>query len=85
MLGSVPFRGVIDRVEVEADGLAISDYKSGRAPNPRFAEERLSQVLLYAAAVEAELGPLAEKRLRLLALDDAFRIMPADANDRPCR
>jgi len=32
-----------------------------------------------AAAVEAELGPQAEKRLRLLALEDTFRIMPADA------
>lgn len=67
VLGSVPFRGVIDRVEVEADGLAISDYKSGRAPSPRFAEERLSQVLLYAAAVEAELGRRPH-RVRLLYL-----------------
>lgn len=67
VLGTVPFRGVIDRVEVEADGLAISDYKSGRAPNPRYAEERLSQVLLYAAAVEAELGRRPH-RVRLLYL-----------------
>ncbi len=66
-VGSVPFRGVIDRLEVEAGGLAVSDYKSGRAPSPRFAAERLSQVLLYAAAVESWLGSR-PTRVRLLYL-----------------
>jgi len=32
-----------------------------------------------AAAVESQLGPLAAKRLRLTALDDTFRVMPAEA------
>ena len=55
-LDGVPFRGVVDRVESEPDGLVISDYKSGRAPTPRYAPSRLQQVLLYAAAVAAETG-----------------------------
>lgn len=55
MLGNVPFRGIVDRLERE-DGLIVSDYKSGRAPSARFREGRLEQVLLYAAAIEADTG-----------------------------
>ncbi len=55
-LGGVPFRGVVDRVESEPDGLVISDYKSGRAPSPRYAIGRLQQVLLYAAAIAEQAG-----------------------------
>jgi len=55
-LAGVPFRGVVDRVESESAGLVVSDYKSGRAPMQRHAAGRLQQVLLYAAAVEAETG-----------------------------
>ena len=55
-LDGVPFRGVVDRVESEPDGLVISDYKSGRAPTRRYAPSRLQQVLLYAAAIAEETG-----------------------------
>ncbi len=59
-LGDVPFRGIVDRLEREssdyATGLVVSDYKSGRAPARRYANDRLEQVLLYAAAVEASTG-----------------------------
>lgn len=55
-LDGVPFRGVVDRVESEPEGLVISDYKSGRAPTPRYAPSRLQQVLLYAAAIAEETG-----------------------------
>jgi len=59
-LGEVPFRGIVDRLERETsdfvDGLVVTDYKSGRAPSRRFADQRLEQVLLYAAAVEASTG-----------------------------
>lgn len=66
-VGVVPFRGVIDRLDDGPDGLTVSDYKSGRAPSARFAERRLSQVLLYAAAVEADEGRR-PARARLLYL-----------------
>ncbi len=56
VLDGVPFRGVVDRVESEPDGLVISDYKSGRAPSARYAPSRLQQVLLYAAAIAADTG-----------------------------
>ena len=55
-LGTVPFRGVVDRVDVEAEGLVVTDYKSGRAPSARYAPDRLHQVLLYAAAVQSHTG-----------------------------
>ncbi len=76
MLGEVPFRGVVDRLEREPDGLVVSDYKSGRAPSARFAPARLHQVLLYAAAV-GELTGEPPVRARLLYLGQ--RIVAASA------
>ncbi len=73
-IGPVPFRGVVDRVDrmTAADGgapdhLVVTDYKSGRAPSRRFADARLEQVLLYAAAIEAATGvrPAAARLLYL--------------------
>ena len=66
-LGGIPFRGIVDRLDVEADGLVVTDYKSGRAPPARYREGRLAQVLLYAAAVGALRGEL-PRRARLLYL-----------------
>ncbi|MEQ8840111.1 MAG: PD-(D/E)XK nuclease family protein [Acidimicrobiales bacterium] len=66
-LAGVPFRGIVDRLEREGDGLVITDYKSGKAPSPRFRRPRLDQVLLYAAAVEADSGEM-PVRARLLYL-----------------
>lgn len=56
MLGEVPFSGIVDRVDLEPDGLVVTDYKSGRYPPVSAQENRLRQVLMYAAAVESEMG-----------------------------
>ncbi|MCY4103233.1 MAG: PD-(D/E)XK nuclease family protein [bacterium] len=66
-IGGVPFIGYIDRVEEGADGLVVSDYKSGRAPGRKFSESRLEQVLLYAAALTEIHGAL-PARARLMYL-----------------
>ncbi|MDH4171525.1 MAG: PD-(D/E)XK nuclease family protein [Acidimicrobiia bacterium] len=66
-LGGVPFRGIVDRLDIETDGMVVTDYKSGRVPRPRYRHGRLSQVLLYAAAVTEMLGE-APRRARLLYL-----------------
>lgn len=66
-LAGVPFRGIVDRIETESDGIVVSDYKSGKAPSRRFSRPRLDQVLLYAAAVEATTGEM-PVRARLLYL-----------------
>ena len=57
-LGGVPFRGIVDRLDEEGDGLVVTDYKSGKAPSARFRRGRLDQVLLYAAAVEQATGEM---------------------------
>jgi len=68
-INDIPFRGYIDRVEKEDDGLVITDYKSGKAPYKRFEEDKLQQVLLYAAALE-QLNGSRPKRARLLFLNN---------------
>lgn len=67
VLGGVPFRGIVDRLEDEGDGLVVTDYKSGKAPGPRYRRGRLDQVLLYAAAVKEATGEM-PVRARLLYL-----------------
>ncbi len=66
-LGGVPFRGIVDRLDEEGDGLVVTDYKSGQAPSPRYRRGRLDQVLLYAAAVKESTGRM-PVRARLLYL-----------------
>jgi putative RecB family exonuclease len=66
-LGGVPFRGIVDRLDQEPDGVVVTDYKSGKAPPARYAPTRLAQVLLYAAAVRESTGEQ-PVRARLLYL-----------------
>lgn len=80
-LGAVPFSGVVDRLERESDGLVVSDYKSGKAPSPRYRQARLDQVLLYAAAVREMTGEM-PVRARLLYLGD--RHVTTEVNDAAC-
>jgi putative RecB family exonuclease len=77
-IAGVPFRGIIDRVDVIDDALVISDYKSGRAPAERFRHRPLKQVLLYAAAVEASFGqrPLGARLLYLGQRTLGVRVTP---------
>lgn len=77
-LGGVPFRGIVDRLEREPDGLVVSDYKSGKAPRPRYVQARLAQVLLYTAAI-AEQQSERPKRARLLYLGQ--RAIETDVTD----
>ena len=77
-IDGVPFRGIIDRVDHSDAGLVIVDYKSGRAPSPRFVGERLTQVLLYAAAM-AELTGQRPVRAQLVYLGQ--RVVETDVND----
>lgn len=70
-IAGVPFRGIVDRLERSEprsdSALVVSDYKSGRAPSQRFQADKLDQVLLYAAAIEASTGER-PARARLLYL-----------------
>lgn len=50
-IGEVPFLGIVDRVDLTAKGTVVTDYKSGKAPSPRFESRPLKQVMLYAVAL----------------------------------
>ncbi len=67
-------RGIIDRVDVAADGsLRIIDYKSGRSPAPQYSGAAKFQMKFYALVIER----LRERRpalTRLLYLRDGVHI-----------
>lgn len=79
MLGEVPFLGIIDRVDRMNERLVVSDYKSGTLPGIRWREDKILQVMLYAAALEADLGEQPE-RARLLYLGQ--KIVDITVTDR---
>lgn len=66
-LGSVPFVGIIDRVDRIGRDLVVSDYKSGTLPGYRWRHDKIQQVMLYAAALQSETGRR-PSRARLLYL-----------------
>ncbi len=78
-LGEVPFVGVIDRVDRCADRLVVSDYKSGTLPGVRWRDDKMRQVMLYAAAIARSTGEQPE-RARLLYLGQ--RILDVTVTDR---
>ncbi len=82
-ISGVPFRGIIDRVDVVDEQLVITDYKSGKAPSDRFKAGPLKQVLLYAAAVEASFGqrPLSAQLHYLGQRTLGVRVTPSNLGD----
>jgi putative RecB family exonuclease len=69
-LGGTRLRGIIDRLDVtDGGGLVVIDYKTGRAPAPRFEHGRLSGVHIYALLCERVLGRTPDE-VRLLYLRD---------------
>jgi putative RecB family exonuclease len=61
-------RGIIDRLELDADGeLVVTDYKTGAAPRERHERSRLGGVQIYALLCEQNFGRR-PKRVQLLYL-----------------
>jgi putative RecB family exonuclease len=55
--GDVTLRGIIDRLEIAADGeLVVTDYKTGAVPGEYHENARLEGVRIYAALCERMLG-----------------------------
>ena len=74
-LDGLRLRGIIDRLEVDADGeLVVTDYKTGRAPGQNFEQSRLSGVHFYAFLCERVLGRR-PARVQLLYLADPVAII----------
>lgn len=66
--GGTPMRGIVDRLDVAPDGrIRVVDYKSGKAPNPRFQDKALFQMKFYALMLWRQRGTL-PTRLQLVYL-----------------
>ncbi|MBI4884670.1 MAG: PD-(D/E)XK nuclease family protein [Actinobacteria bacterium] len=56
-VGDLTLRGIIDRLELDADGkLVVTDYKTGRAPGLKYEQSRLAGVHFYSFLCEAVFG-----------------------------
>ncbi|HEX2701431.1 MAG TPA: PD-(D/E)XK nuclease family protein [Acidimicrobiales bacterium] len=74
-LGTLRLRGIIDRLDLDADGqLVVTDYKTGRAPNVPFENRQLGGVQFYAFLCEQMLGRR-PARVQLLHLREPVAII----------
>jgi putative RecB family exonuclease len=86
-IDGVHLRGIIDRLELDADGeLIVTDYKTGSAPATRYERKRLSGVHLYSLLCEQLLGRR-PRRVQLLYLRSPVAIItePSDRSTRGTR
>jgi putative RecB family exonuclease len=86
-LGDLNLRGIIDRLELDADGgLVVTDYKTGSAPRQQYEQGRLGGVHFYAMLCE-ELFGKRPARIQLLYLADPVAIVaePSDQTSRGLR
>ena len=77
-------RGIIDRLETEPDGgLIVTDYKTGKSPNPKYAQSRMVGVHVYSYLVEKNYGQR-PTRVQLLYLGDRKVVadQPTDQSTR---
>lgn len=82
----VTLRGIIDRLELDADGgLIVTDYKTGKPPGPRQEQQRLGGVHFYAYLCERLFGQR-PSRVQLLYLGGAkpqsISISPSEQSTR---
>lgn len=83
-IGDMRLRGIIDRLDLLADGsLEVVDYKTGRAPSVAFEQSKLIGVHLYALLAQEVLGrpPV---RVKLLHLKEPLVIV-AEPTDQSLR
>jgi putative RecB family exonuclease len=81
-IGTVQLRGIIDRLELDAEGeLVITDYKTGAVPGERYELKRLAGVHMYAAMVQHVLGKRPVRvQLLYLSKPEAIITTPSDAS-----
>jgi len=82
--GGVTIRGIIDRLELDADGeLVVTDYKTGSAPSEGWEQKSMAGVHVYSLLCERMLGRR-PARVQLLYLSRPERIVttPSDQSLR---
>jgi putative RecB family exonuclease len=79
-LGDLNLRGIIDRLELDADGeLVVTDYKTGAVPNERAEQERLGGVHFYSLLCERLFGRRpARVQLMYLSRPEVLSISPSE-------
>ena len=83
-LGDVTLRGIIDRLELDAQGgLVVTDYKTGRSPSPKYASRRLQALHLYALLCAEVLGEI-PRRMQLVYLSDG-KVIDAEPDEQSVR
>jgi len=86
-VGGLNLIGIIDRLELDADGrLLVTDYKTGRAPTERYEQGKLGGVHFYSLLCE-ELFGQRPARVQLLHLQEPVIITarPTDQSTRGLR
>ena len=86
-IGSLTLRGIIDRLELDADGeLVVTDYKTGKVPGQTFEQTRLGGVHFYAFLCEQVFGKR-PARIQLLYLSEPVAIIaePSEQSIRGLR
>ncbi len=83
-VGELTLRGIIDRLELDADGeLVVTDYKTGRAPSPNWERKSLSGVHFYSFLCESVFGRRpAAIRLMYLKSGEIITATPTDQSTR---
>ena len=83
-VGDLALRGIIDRLELDADGqLVVTDYKTGRSPGPQHEQSRLAGVHFYSFLCSEVLGQRpASIRLMYLRSGDVITATPTEQSVR---
>jgi putative RecB family exonuclease len=78
-VGHLNLRGIIDRLELDADGeLVVTDYKTGRAPSGNYEQKSLAGVQFYSFLCEAVFGKRPAKiRLMYLKSGETIETVPS--------
>lgn len=78
-VGELTLRGIIDRLELDADGeLVVTDYKTGRAPSGNYEQKSLAGVHFYSFLCEALFGKRPAKvRLMYLSSGETIETTPS--------
>ncbi len=67
-LGDMTIRGILDRLDESAEGLVVTDYKTGKAPPERYAIPAFFALKIYALLIRQRTGQT-PVRLRLIYLN----------------
>ena len=83
-VGDLTLRGIIDRLELDADGeLVVTDYKTGRAPSPNWERKSLSGLNFYSFLCESLFGKRpAAIRLMYLSSKETITATPSEQSTK---